>query len=72
MDTVKRETIVLVTLISSIAMILTTLILCVFAFHMKELKIAEETGIVKQYNREKDGYEWKRIENYKPSKEIVK
>ena len=64
MDTVKGETIVLVTLISSIAMILTTLILCVFTFRMKELKIAEENGIVQQYNVEKREYEWKRIENY--------
>lgn len=72
MDTTKGEVIIVVTLISAIAIILATLILCVFAFHMKELKIAEETGIVKQYNGEKDGYTWKCIDNYKPSKEIVK
>ena len=72
MDTIKGETIVLVTLIVAIAMILITLTLCIFAFHMKELKIAEENGIVKQYNGEKGGYEWKYIDNYKPSKEIVK
>lgn len=72
MDTTKGEVIVLVTLITAIALILITLILCVFAFHMKELKIAEENGIVKQYNVEKSGYEWKFIDNYKPSKEIIK
>lgn len=72
MDTIKGEVIIVVTLIVAIAMILLTLTLCVFAFHMKELKIAEENGIVKQYNAEKSGYEWKRIDNYKPSKEITK
>lgn len=72
MDTTKGEVIIVVTLISAIAIILATLILCVFAFHMKELKIAEESGIVKQYNGEKDGYAWKYIENYKPSKETIK
>ena len=72
MDTTKGEVIIVVTLISAIAIILATLILCVFAFHMKELKIAEESGIVKQYNGEKDGYAWKCIDNYKPSKEIIK
>lgn len=72
MDTTKGEVIIVVTLISAIAIILDTLILCVFTFHMKELKIAEENGIVKQYNGEKDGYEWKYIDNYKPSKEIIK
>ena len=72
MDTIKGETIVLVTLIVAIALILTTLTLCVFAFHMKELKIAEENEIVQQYNVEKREYEWKYIDNYKPSKEIIK
>ena len=72
MGTTKGEVIVLVALTAAIASLLLTLILCVFAFNMKELKIAEENGIVKQYNAEKGGYEWEYIDNYKPSKEIIK
>lgn len=72
MDTTEGEVIIVVTLISAIAIILATLILCVFTFRMKELKIAEENGIVQQYNVEKREYEWKYIDNYKPSKEIIK
>lgn len=72
MDGTKGEVIIVVTFISAIASILLTLTLCVFAFRMKELKLAEENGIVQQYTGENGGYEWKYIDNYKPSKEIIK